>query len=261
MTPHVYSVDRRLVPNGFIVFFRILSKVSKNWTRLARSSWSRSTIVRHRARLSTDRDGAQSRHTRKDGYTKDRRCEEEDRHDWHSCSWGMACLLCIFPTPKCSLAGSMAHNLFAPAACNICWCSWPWFWIWRVEWTIAKELGCAMHEVVSLVARYCNLYPNAAGEGGWTDAPLSDLELVPESTAMWQPGQGVIFHIGRAISNTLSYLEQPATQCSIITQHPPTSRGSGKIPPELGEEGSNRLPVHLEKSSPSVVVNLSHTPT
>lgn len=42
------------------------------------------------------------------------------------------------------------------------------------------------------------------------------------------------FDIGQTISS-ISYLEQPVMRSSIITQHQPTSRRNGKIPPQLGQ--------------------------
>ena len=48
------------------------------------------------------------------------------------------------------------------------------------------------------------------------DAPLSDLELVPESTAMWQPGHAALFDIGQPISSMLSYLEQPVMRVHVL---------------------------------------------
>ncbi|KAI7774119.1 hypothetical protein LA080_009257 [Diaporthe eres] len=61
---------------------------------------------------------------------------------------------------------------------------------------------------------------------------------------MWQPGHAAIFDTGRTTSNTTSYLEQPATHCSIITQHPPTSRRSGKIPRELEPQSQSQSQHH-----------------
>lgn len=87
-----------------------------------------------------------------------------------------------------------------------------------------------------------------------TDAPLSDLEPVPASTAMWQPGHAAIFDIGRTTyCNTPSYLEQVRRTAPSSRSTHPLSAGAARYHPNWVSEGSNRLSVHVEKSSPPVL--------
>lgn len=85
--------------------------------------------------------------------------------------------------------------------------------------------------------------------------PLSDLEPFPCGNKVMQPW---VFHFDQTSSNILPYLEQ---QCRAFL-HPhaaPTHiPQSGTLPPVLSSEGSNRLPVNVEKPSPSVLLHSSH---
>lgn len=104
--------------------------------------------------------------------------------------------------------------------------------VWSGQWQKSWGEPCSRCHWQPDIAIHIRMRQGVVDEN---HGPLSDLEPVPASTTMWQPGHAAIFDIGRTTSNTTSYLEQSATHCSIITQHPPTSRRSGKIPRELGE--------------------------
>lgn len=149
----------------------------------------------------------------------------------------MACC-CSCPTPKRSLAEStgLKVHTFSPLQQAISGlCLWRWFWVWRVERAMCK--GAGMSHARGVIGSQILQSTSGCSRGWWTrPMRLSAIWNPSASTAMWQPGYAAIFDIGRAVSNAPSLISSSiVTHCSITMQHPPTSRGSGKIPPKVGE--------------------------
>lgn len=126
--------------------------------------------------------------------------------------------------------------------------------VWSGRWQKSWGEPCARCHWQPDIAIYFRMRQGRVDE---THAPLSDLESVPASTTMWQPGSctghAAIFDIGRTTSNTPSYLEQVRRTAPSSRSIHPHPAGAARYHPIWVSEGLNRLPVHVEKSSPPLL--------